>query len=253
MFFAQTLKIENKIFKKSDILHIWEEISQNGETELTLTFHDGIECSSKNAELLNDGKMIDYKKCENIKIRYWDHYENKRIDFELDTSQYSSYNYLEVEAKGEHWTLATFTNLNAKINSFPKHPKWIRKAKYRVPIAFLGQIIIQTLSTFPLRLFIFNQGLISLISGILGLTFLIFILLILPLIFPNIEFDFGPKNILKDWRNRLKICLQFIFGTIFFLGIVVGLLQDYAKDYIKEKYLKKPEISNSQNSQNQSK
>lgn len=229
MSFSQVLKIENKIFKKSDILHIWEEISQNGETELSLTFNDGTECSNKNADILNDGKIIDQKKCEIVKINYNNYSEKKYINFELNT-KYSMAN-LRIKSEDQDWNFGNLERLSGKINSLPKHPKWIRKFRYRFLIVFATLIIIDTLLIFPPDLFIFNKYLIKSIYTIL-LFILVFILLILPLIFPNIEFDFGPKNILKDWRNRLRFCLQFIFGVVI-LGIIIGLATNFIYDKIK--------------------
>lgn len=247
MSFSQVLKIENKIFKKSDILHIWEEISQNGETELTLTFHDCIECSSKKDEILNDGKIIDQKKCERIKIECNNFLDKKFISFELN-AEYSTGS-LRIKSEDQDWNSGNLERLSGKINSLPKHPEWIRKFRYRFPIVFATLIIIATLSIFPPDLFIFNKYLIRSIYTIL-LFILLFILLILPLIFPNIEFDFGPedKKFAKKWRNNLKMVLKFIFGTLLFGGVIMGVISTISGDYFKENWLKKPESQNSQNS-----
>ena len=228
MSFAQTLKIENKIFTKVDIQHFWNKISSEGETTLILEFENGAKYSSKNDNSLKDGELIDQKKCKEITISYsigyWDHCENKRINFNLSTDQYYSYNRLEVEAEDEHWALATFTNLSDKINSLPKHPKWIRNSLSLYFICACTSIISNFL------LFIVNlQILIS-----YYIIFIISLFLILILIFPNIEFDFGPedKKFAKKWRNRLRFWLQFIFGVVI-LGIIIGLATNFIYDKIK--------------------
>ena len=229
MSFTKTLKIENKIFKKSDIQYFWDKINSKGETTLILEFEDGAKYSATDDKLLKNDELIDHKKCKEISIRHW----NKKQNIYFMLSSYSSYNSIQVEGEDENWVSGTFENLKSKINSLPKHPKWIQKLRYRFAIGFLGQVIIQFSSFFILKI-AFKSFLIDFIPGILGFIFSISTLLILPLIFPSIEFDFGPedKNSAKNWRNRLKILFQFIFGVII-LGIIIGLVTNYIYDQLK--------------------
>ena len=236
MSFTKILKIENKIFTKADIQHIWEEISQEGETTSTLEFEDGTKYSSKSDEILKDGKMIDYKKCERIKIKCNNFLDKKFISFELN-AKYSDGS-LIIESEDENWNSGNFDRLSCKINSVKNQIKWINKAKWikhsniiLILIVFFS-IFISIL--FELFIFIFKINkelktftfLLFLVFNVIFYNFIFFSLFSL---FPNIEFDFGPKNLkyAKKWRNRLK----YIFGIVF--TIIVGLAGSYIYDKIK--------------------
>lgn len=225
--FSKTLTIENKIFTKADIQYFWNKISENSETELILEFEDGTKCSRKNDEPLKDGDIIDQKKCKEITISYWDWQQKKKINFNLNNNRFSSYNRLEVEADDEHWFLGIFDKLKGKIDSVTDQSKWIRKLKYRISIALLCQTVTD-FSLFFLLKIAFKSFLIDFIPGILGATVSISILFILPLIFPSIEFDFGPedKKFAKIWRNRIKAVLIFILVGII-LAIIIGLATNF--------------------------
>ena len=120
MSLKKSLTIKNKIFTKSDIQHLWDKISENGETKLTLEFAVGTEYSAKNDKNLQDGEIIDQKKCEKILICH----KNDKKEFiylNLDTNSSSLFNLcsgsIKIETEDETAGLGKLEIIKNKINS----------------------------------------------------------------------------------------------------------------------------------------
>lgn len=187
--------------------------------------------------MLDDGDVIDLKKCETIEILLWD---SGRVRINLSHGD-GRFNNNIIISGDEDWVTNTFDKLNNKIESITPQNFWI--LSYKNITINIGAIIIgYSLSIFSelfiesikdpspflilLREFIKKYSIITLplVFWIQGIFPAIFIHGWLSSLAPDVEFDFGPehKKIEKSRRKRLTLIILIVM-----LPIIINLITNY--------------------------
>lgn len=231
--------IELKIVLKSDINKIWSLFDTENKDSTAKGNHSRlkiyIECDdetsyeSESNEFLEENNVIDSKKINLIRIDYFDYKEERGMDVYLNQGHYKSY--FKVSGNNSDWVDAKFTNLVDIFHSVRPQDSWL--VKYKKIIYFIAPIIIGKFLYLFLDYFIYsnlspiqnssdnllgvrnffdnNQVLVYVICfflyWLLGLPPVKIIYKKLLLLYPSIEFDFGPefKKLLKIRRRKILV------------------------------------------------
>jgi len=243
--------IKDKIFTKDDIRNIYKivkEIHNNKSSlELELNCQDGSSYESESDDLLNDGDIVDTKRCASVNIEYHDYNLERRISIMLRHDDGIYYNGLIVSGLDRNWVSGTFDRINTTIDSVKPQQHWFIRYKsiilhvsafffglmfYRILCVLLYQHIepIDTPSEIikAIRDFLHKYPFVR--HTILGTCFWLqgfFPVLYLRgwvlKLWPSVEFDFGPEHqkYEKNKRNRLGL---------FFSVIIIPLLISFIYD-----------------------
>lgn len=246
--------IRNKIFSKEDVKNLWTKIKSeydvsqkeknHSSLEIEINCIDGISYESETDDLLQDGDVIDNKKCSTIGIEYHDYKLNRRIS--LNLSHGDKYGNGLIVRGDKYWVSGTFDLLNDIIEAVRPQEHWF--VKYKTLILHIGAIafgffIYTLLDLIPigtneepsiniLKIRDFLHSNIIFLSLIRTLLF--WLQGILPLwwlrdwvlkLWPSIELDFGPEHKKSEKRRRKRVGL-------FFLVIIIPLLLNLIYDLL---------------------
>lgn len=253
--------IEDKIFTKSDICSIFKIVNSEYEyskkaknhslsrLELNLNCQDGTNYESESDDLLNDGDIIDTKRCVSVSIRYNDYKLERRTSVTFEHgSDYG--NEFIVSGLDRNWVSGTFDRIDTTIDSVKPQKHWFIQYKsiiLHVSAFFFGLMIYRILDILwyqhiepinnpseiiqAIRDFIYKylfvlytiQGIFFWLQGIFPVLYLRNWVLKL---WPSIEFDFGPEHQKSEKNKRKRLGL-------FFFVIIVPLLISFIYDLIK--------------------
>lgn len=255
-------KIENRIFKKSDLINIGKvflkeyEISKEKENHSSISFRlDCVDNSSYESEdlgIFDKENIIDVKRTNSIEMSYYDYELNRSINFTLSNEKYST-NVLIVKGYEQNWVNGLFANVKELIDSTEPQNNWIINHKtlilhlsafgigiviYSIFYFLIGQHIepiknpsetIINLRTFFGEYSIFGYVYYLLIRWGLGITWAILLRNWLLSLWPEIEFDFGPEHLKIERKRRIRISLFIFVGVI---PIIVSVGSDLLKSLI---------------------
>lgn len=246
--------IKDKIFTKDDIRNIYKivkEINNNKSSlELELNCQDGCSYESESDDLLNDGDIIDTKRCASVSIEYHNYDLERRISITLRHGMDYGNEFI-VSGLDRNWVSGIFDRINTTINSVKPQKHWFVQYQsiiLHVSAFFFGLMFFRILDVLlfqhieptdtpseiikAIRDFFHKYPFVR--HTILGTCFWfqgIFPVLILRgwvlKLWPSVEFDFGPEHQKseKNKRNRLGL---------FFSVIIIPLLITFIYDLIKK-------------------
>lgn len=253
MITTRNRTIQNKVFSKDNVKNLWAKIkseydgsqSSHKSLEIQINCSDGVSYSSESDDLIQDGDVIDNKKCSQISIDYHDYSQNRRISLSLSHGEKHGNSLL---VKGDkNWTAGTFDTLNEVIESTKPQDHWLVKHKtlFLLVVAIaLGYYFSRLIDFLPtsneessasvvgIRDFLHKNPIILNLVKIL----LFWLSGIIPAmwlrdwtlkLWPHVEFDFGPehKKVEKNRRQRL--------GLVFSI-IILPLLLSFIYDQFKK-------------------
>jgi hypothetical protein len=251
--------IEDKIFTKSDIRNIYKIVNSEYEyskkaknhssLELELNCQDRTSYESESDDLLNDGDIIDTKRCVSVSIEYHDYNLERKISVTLKHGRDYNNEFI-VSGLDRNWVSGIFDRIDTTIDSVKPQKHWFIQYKsiiLHVSAFFFGLMIYRILDILwyqhiesintpseiiqAIRDFIHKylfvlytiQGILFWLQGVFPVWYLRDWVLKL---WPSVEFDFGPEHQKseKNKRNRLEL---------FFFVIIVPLLISFIYDLIK--------------------
>ncbi|MBU0569302.1 hypothetical protein KKB40_00785, partial [Patescibacteria group bacterium] len=198
-------------------------------------------------DLLQDGDIIDTKKCTAINIEYRDYKRERRISLSLEHGNTYSNN---LTVGGEkNWIFGTFESLNTIIESVKPQEHWFIKYKKltsHVVAIWFGFLLYKLFDIILYRHITLidnpSENLLA-VRGYLHQHPVIFysiqmalfwfqgVFLTLPLmdwilkLWPSVEFDFGPEYKKLERKRRERLGLFFSFFIIpLFVNFVYDLL-----------------------------
>ncbi len=134
--------IHDKIFTKRDVKNLWSKIKSeyegsreenkysslvmNSSLVMKINCNDGISYESETNDLIQDGDIIDIKKCSTISIEYIDYKLGRRINLDLSRGNEHYGNDLIVQGDND-WVAGTFGTLNDIIDSVKPQEHWFIK------------------------------------------------------------------------------------------------------------------------------
>lgn len=245
--------IQGKIFTKENIRSLWAKIKleydnsrkeeNHSSIKIEINCIDGISYESETADLIQDGDVIDNKRCSNINIEYHDYQQEKRIS--LNISHGVGYGNDLMVRGDKNWVAGTFDSLDDIIESAKPQEHWF--IKYKTVILNLGAITFgyfiyklldiisigtnENPSANVMRIRDFLHSNIILLNIIKIIIF--WLQGIFPLwwlrdwalkLWPSVEFDFGPehKKIEKNRRKRLGL-----FFSIIIIPLLLNVIYNW--------------------------
>lgn len=245
--------IRGKIFTKENVRSLWAKIkseydnSQKDENhssiEIEINCGDGISYESETDDLIQDGDVIDNKRCSTINIEYHDYKQERRIS--LNISHGDDYGNGLIVRGDKNWVAGTFDSLNDIIESAKPQEHWF--VKYKTLILHLGAItfgyfVYKLLDLIPIstneepstnvmRIRDFLHSNIFLLNIIKVISF--WLQGIFPLwwlrdwvlkLWPSVEFDFGPEHKKTEKNRRKRLGL---FFSIIIIPLILNLIYDW--------------------------
>jgi hypothetical protein len=161
-------------------------------------------------DLIQEGDILDNKKCSQIRINYRDSKLERRISLELSHGNSNYGNNLTVTGDDKNWVAGTFDSLNDIIDSAKPQEHWFMQ--YWNLILFLWVAIICYSVTDINQ--ILTENILQVIWGYLILILLSFVILWLLMgwvqkLWLSVEFDFGPEHKKIEKNRRYRIGLFF--------------------------------------------
>lgn len=250
--------IEGKVFTKNDIRNIWKVVNEEYTIskqnknhvlfELELNCKDWTSYESESDDLLNDGDIIDTRKCISISIEYHDYDLDRRISTALKHGNNNN-NGLLVSGLDRNWVAGTFDKIYSIVDSAKPQEHWF--IQYKSLILHIGALIFGFLlveisdilfspfvdpvknpseKVLEIRNFLNEYFVVKyIIIGILywsgGIFPILFIRDWVLKLWPSVEFDFGPEHQKSEKNKRIRIGL-------FFLAIIIPLLVNFIYDLL---------------------
>ncbi|MDP3769959.1 MAG: hypothetical protein U1A23_04895 [Candidatus Sungbacteria bacterium] len=225
-------EIKNRVFSKKDICALWSRINQeckpvggreyNSLIELTINCDDGTRYESSDSNLLNDGDIIDLKKCESLSISYHHSVLGRRVSVALKHGDYGSS--LMVEGEDRDWVAGMFDQLNMILDSVKPRGHWF--IKYKSVFLHMGAL---ATGFIMIRFWAWLNGLgmpqevskeikihppirhvlTASLSWVLGVLPLAGLVSWVGKLWPSVEFDFGPEHLKVEKNRRIRLSLFF--------------------------------------------
>jgi hypothetical protein len=232
-------KINNKIFKKQDIINIWncfkllkkESLNpEKSEINMQIRCYDSTRYESSEGEFLKEGDIFDIKKIESIDLeyRFWDENGFDKVVLDIKQGEYGYFNLL-VSSSKKDWVVTVFDKFEEIIKSLSPQKDFLKK--YSIPLNIVIIIIFEYMFI-KLMIYFFPENMtrISFWEIIFNFTFGTFVLFLimsysifdyLKKLWPVIEFDFGPEHLKIEKQKRNYLWLWF---TVLILPLIISLI-----------------------------